>query len=157
MDFREPSRRATVNRIEPSVVESSRVELCPELVEPGGKLRPYIPGRVDMEAPEVSTQLQRLLDRQRREILVSERDDFLLRDQESQLVAALVVELRQLNTRDFGADRRRDIVDLGALCQDIGECRVGVLAVLDVLERLERPEDLALLVVPDWQVTVPSN
>lgn len=96
-----------------------------------------LPGRVDVQSAEVSAELQRFFNGEGSKVLVSEGDDLLLRHQQRQLVFALVVQLGELDARDFGADRRSDVLDMNALLQQVGEGRVGVFSVLVVLKWLE--------------------
>lgn len=62
-----------------------------------------------------------------------------LRNVESQLVLACVGELAQLDTMDFAADERGDLVYLSdALWKQVRKRRIGVFAMFIVLEGLQR-------------------
>lgn len=68
-------------------------------------------------------------------------DDFPLRHKESKLVLALLGQLAELNAVDLAANAGRELLNLcDALGQEIRERRVGILAVVVVLEGFEGRE-----------------
>lgn len=88
---------------------------------------------------EVAAELEGLLNGQVLEVLVAEGDDLALGDEARQLVLAGVVELAELDAADLGADGGRQVGDGHlVLGQQVRVGRVGVLAVVIVLEGLER-------------------
>lgn len=94
---------------------------------------------VDVVAAEVAAKLERLLDRQVGEVLATEGDDLALGDEPRELVLARVAERAELDAGDLCADCGCQVRDFGrVLGQEVGECGVGVFAVLIVLEGLER-------------------
>lgn len=66
--------------------------------------RSIIPRRVNMKPAKVSSKFQSLFDREVCKVLVPESNDFLLCDQESQFVLALVVQCRELYTSHLCPD-----------------------------------------------------
>lgn len=88
---------------------------------------------------KVPTPLKSLVDWQISEILAPEGDNLALGHEKRELVLAGVGELGKLDTLDFGTDRRRKLAQLrDTLGQEVGEARVGVLAMLIVLEWSKR-------------------
>lgn len=106
-----------------------------------------LPCGVDVKATKVAAKLQSLLDGKGREVLVSECDDLLLGHQQGQLVFALVIELRQLYTSDFGTDRGGDVLDVAAFLQKVLERWVGVFAMFVVLKWFEGSVSDAVMLV----------
>lgn len=94
-------------------------------------------GRVDVVTAEVAAVLQGLGDGQVGKVLAAEGDDLALSDEAGELVLAGIVQAGELDAADFGADGGREVVDSGVAGEEVGEGRVGVLAVLIVLEVLE--------------------
>lgn len=66
--------------------------------------RSIIPRWVNVKPAKVSSKFQSLFDREVCKVLVPEGNDFLLCDQESQFVLALVVQCRELYTGHLGTD-----------------------------------------------------
>jgi hypothetical protein len=88
---------------------------------------------------KVAAELEGLLNGQVLEVLVAEGHDLALGDEARQLVLAGVVELAELDAADLGADGGRQVGDGHlVLGQQVRVGRVGVLAVVIVLEGLER-------------------
>ena len=109
-------------------------------------------GRVDVVAAEVGAVVEGLLDGQVGKVLVPEGDDLALGDEAGELVLAGVGQLAQLDAAHLGAGGWRQVGELDAavLGKEVGVRRVGVLAVLVVLEGLER--GILLSWVPGWEV-----
>ena len=95
-------------------------------------------GRVDVQSAEISAIFKRLFDGQFGKVLVAKSYNFALCNEECQFILALLIELRDLDSRDLGADRRSNILDLAAWLQEVLEALISVLAMLYMLERLKR-------------------
>lgn len=80
---------------------------------------------VDVRGAIVLAEVERFLDRQVGEVLVAEDYDFLLSDEESELVFAGLVEAAELDAGDFCADVCGEIRDLG-VDQEVPEGWVGI-------------------------------
>lgn len=94
-------------------------------------------GGVDVQASEVFDVVERGLNGEFGEVLVPEGDDFLLGDEEGEFVLAGVGKGGKLDAFDFGADGGGDVLDGGALGEEMGEGWVGVFAVFGVGEGFE--------------------
>ncbi len=108
---------------------------------------------VDVQGPKVPGKGLLLLDADVLEVLAPEHDDAALGEQEGQLVLLEVVQLRELQAADLGADGRSQIghLEVGvAGVEQVGLLLVGQQAAVDKVERLQRRER-GLLVV-DRQV-----
>lgn len=92
---------------------------------------------MNVQSAKVAAELKGLLNWQRSQILVSECNHFLLSNQESQFIFALVIQLGQLNTSDFGSDRGSKIFEMGALLEKVWERGIGVLAMLIMFKWLQ--------------------
>jgi hypothetical protein len=100
---------------------------------------------------KVRPKLEGLFDRQVGKVLVAEGDHLALRHEPRQLVLARCAERGELDALDLGADGRGEMGHRdGALGQEVGIRRVGVLAVFVVLEGLER--GILFVAVPGWEV-----
>lgn len=99
---------------------------------------------MDMMSPKVSTEVKRIWDWNVRKILVPESYDFLLGNEERELIFSSIIQLRKLNTVDFCTNVGRQISHSGIL-QEVRKCWVGILSMLFVLEGLK------------WRVSVNSQ
>ena len=75
--------------------------------------------------------------------MVAESDYLALGDVSSKLILASVAEAAELNARDLSTDGRSEMLDLGGRGDEVGKGRVGILAVIIVLERLQGRVSLA--------------
>lgn len=91
-------------------------------------------GGMDVEAAEVSDEVDGFLDGQVGEILVEKDEDFSLGGQKGELVFAGVREAAELDAGDGGAASGRDILFPYGGSKEVGKGLVGILAVIDVLE-----------------------
>lgn len=79
-----------------------------------------------------------LPDRARWTYLIAESDDFLLSYEESQFIFTFVVQLGNLNAKNFGADGRSDLFNLTSILQQVLETWIGIFSMLIMLEWLKR-------------------
>src|SRR5690242_10862744 len=98
---------------------------------------------------KVATEIQRVLDRQIRKVLIPEGYNLLLSNEQCQLIFASVCKLAELNSVNFSTDICSQICNFGVF-QKVGERRIGVLAMLIVLERLQWR--VLLFEIPDREV-----
>jgi hypothetical protein len=105
---------------------------------------------VDMVSPKIASKIESFLNRQVCKILISKCNDFTLSNEEGKLVLSGGSELAQLNTCDFGSDSRRELLNLRPFQKKIFEGWVGVFAMIDVCEWLER--GVLLAIIPDRQI-----
>lgn len=104
---------------------------------------------MNMQRSEVFAKSLLLLDTNVLEVLVSEDDNASLGDQQSKLVLLLIVQLRELQTSDLGANDRRKLADLDVrvvLGDEVGLVFVGIKATVVELERLKGSQVCLLIV-----------
>lgn len=83
-------------------------------------------GRMNMVTAEVTTKIKSFLDWKVREILIPESNHFALSDEERKLILPSIAELAELNTSNFRASGRRELLDLRAICQEVWKGTVCV-------------------------------
>lgn len=105
---------------------------------------------VDVVSPEVTAIGQSIGDGQVGKVLVPEGHDLALSYEAGELVLACVGKGRELDTLDLGADGGRQVRPCGLRREKVGKCRVGIFAMLVVLEGLERRVEFVM--VPDGEV-----
>lgn len=88
---------------------------------------------MDFDLSEPFTELFLLL---RREILIPEKDDTTLGNQERELILLLRVEVFELQTLDFGTDMRRQVSDFSRGTEQVLLGLVGTSASVDVFALL---------------------
>jgi hypothetical protein len=106
--------------------------------------------RVDVMSAEVPSEVKCFLDGQIRKVLVSKCDHLALSNKQGELVLASLCEFAKLDASDLRADGRSEFLDLGAFDQEVFEGWIGILAMINVDERLKRR--ILLAVVPDREV-----
>lgn len=93
--------------------------------------------RVDVVAAEVAYVVEGILDIDACKILVPERHDLALGDEECELVFSGLRQLAKLDAADFGADVGGELGYFAAF-EEVGELLVGIFAVVVVLKGNER-------------------
>lgn len=104
---------------------------------------------MDVERAKVPCKGLLLLNADVLEVLVPEHDDAALGQQERKLVLLEVVQLRELQAADLGADSRSNLghLEVGvARGEQVGLLLVGEQAAVDKVERLQRRERGLLIV-----------
>ncbi len=104
---------------------------------------------VDVQRAKVAAELLLLLKANVLEVLVAEDDDAALGDEQGELVTLLVVELRELQAADLGADDRGQLGHLEVLVvlgEEVGFLLLGDEAAVVELEGLEGREGGRLVV-----------
>lgn len=93
---------------------------------------------MDVQSAKVAHVLDGIFDGDIGEILVAKGDNLLLGNEQREFVLAFGVKLRQLDSADLSPDGGGDIVDLDTRIfgEEVGKRRVGILAMLIMLEGL---------------------
>ena len=90
--------------------------------------------RVNVVTPKVAAILEGLGDGQVREVLAAECDHLALGYEQGELILAGLVQRAELDAADLRTDAWGQVADLDTLAQQVRERRIGVLAVLIMLE-----------------------
>lgn len=98
--------------------------------------------RVNVVTTEVFTKFESIGNSKIGKVLGAESDDLALGNVVREFILAGIAELGQLNTADLATDAGSQVGDLRTLRQEVGIGCVGVLAMLLVLEGLERTPGL---------------
>lgn len=106
--------------------------------------------RVDVVTAKVLAILQRVLDGDIGKVLAAERHDLALRNEACELVLARIAQGAELDASDLSPGGRGKVADCHAFWKQVRVRRIGILAVFDVFERLER--GVFLLGIPGGQV-----
>lgn len=105
---------------------------------------------VDVVTAKVAAELEGVGDGEVCEVLVTESNDLALSHKQGELVLASIREGAELDTSDLGTNAGGQLLDLGALLQEIGEGWVSIETMLDVLEGF--PRRVFLAVVPGREI-----
>lgn len=96
--------------------------------------RTALPGGVNVQSAKVFAKFQCLFNGKRSKVLVPKCDHLSLGYQQSQFIFALVVQLRELDAGDFGANGGCEVVDLASSLQQVVERGIGIFSMLVMLE-----------------------
>ncbi len=108
--------------------------------------------RVNLVTAKEFAKVKSLLDGQIGKVLLAEGYDLALGYEARELTLTGAAQLAQLDATDLSANGRSEVGDLSALRKELGVRRVGILAGIVVLERLQRR--VLLLGIPSREVVL---
>ena len=106
--------------------------------------------RVDVMSTKVTTIFKSILDWEIGKVLVTESDNLALSNKQSQLIFAFFCEFAELNTTNFRANGRCEVLNLGTVNQEVLERGICILAMFDMFKGFERR--VLLTMVPNRKI-----